>query len=92
MTYQPRDDFNKSILACYEAIRNRVAAGGPGWKPKEVQLQRPLATQSLTVRSPGPPFGELSITAEDGHHVYLLTRRQLRLLIRTAMEVESRIG
>src|SRR5262245_46595125 len=29
--YNPRDDFSKSIEACYETIRDRVANGGPGW-------------------------------------------------------------
>lgn len=33
-TYNPRDDFSKSTEACYEAIRERVASGGPGWEPK----------------------------------------------------------
>lgn len=28
------DDFSKSIEVCYEAIRKRKAAGGPGWEPK----------------------------------------------------------
>jgi DNA modification methylase len=32
--YQPRDDFAKSIDACYEAVRDRQAAGGKGWEPK----------------------------------------------------------
>lgn len=32
--YQPHDDFAKSIEAAYEVIKERVAQGGPGWKPK----------------------------------------------------------
>jgi DNA modification methylase len=32
--YQPHDDFAKSIDACYEAVRERQAAGGKGWEPK----------------------------------------------------------
>jgi len=32
--YQPRDDFAKSIDACYGAIKDRVAAGGDGWEPR----------------------------------------------------------
>lgn len=32
--YKPRDDFAKSIDACYSAVRERVAVGGPTWKPK----------------------------------------------------------
>ena len=32
--YKPHDDFSKSIDACYEAVRERVKAGGPSWKPK----------------------------------------------------------
>lgn len=32
--YQPRDDFNKSINDCYEAVRERVKEGGPSWEPK----------------------------------------------------------
>jgi DNA modification methylase len=31
--YNPRDDFNKSVTACYDAIKERVANGGPGWEP-----------------------------------------------------------
>jgi N6-adenosine-specific RNA methylase IME4 len=31
--YDAADDFSKSIDACYEAIRARRAAGGPGWEP-----------------------------------------------------------
>jgi hypothetical protein len=32
--YDGQDDFAKSLDVGYEAIRERVAAGGPGWKPK----------------------------------------------------------
>lgn len=32
--YKPRDDFSKSIDECYREVRERVAAGGPKWKPK----------------------------------------------------------
>jgi N6-adenosine-specific RNA methylase IME4 len=32
--YDAADDFGKSIDACYEAVRERKAAGGPGWEPK----------------------------------------------------------
>jgi len=32
--YDAADDFNRSIDACYAAIRDRVAAGGEGWKPR----------------------------------------------------------
>jgi len=32
--YSPRDDFNKGVNACYEAIRERVANGGEPWHPK----------------------------------------------------------
>lgn len=31
--YQPRDDFNKSVDECYRAVKQRVAQGGPNWKP-----------------------------------------------------------
>lgn len=31
--YSPRDDFNKSVQASYEAIKQRQAQGGPGWEP-----------------------------------------------------------
>jgi hypothetical protein len=30
------DDFRKSILVAYEAIRARVAAGGPGYTPPPI--------------------------------------------------------
>lgn len=32
--YDPQDDFAKSLDVGYAAIRDRVAAGGPGWEPK----------------------------------------------------------
>jgi N6-adenosine-specific RNA methylase IME4 len=32
--FKPRDDFAKSIDACYEAVRERQAADGKGWDPK----------------------------------------------------------
>jgi site-specific DNA-methyltransferase (adenine-specific) len=31
--YNPRDDLNKSVNAAYDAIKERVANGGPDWKP-----------------------------------------------------------
>lgn len=33
--YDPHDDFDRSINACYQAIRERVAAGGPAWEAKK---------------------------------------------------------
>lgn len=35
--YQPRDDFAKSVESSYDAIKERVAAGGEGWQPKKPQ-------------------------------------------------------
>jgi hypothetical protein len=32
--YDAADDFSRSIDDCYAAIRDRVAAGGKGWKPR----------------------------------------------------------
>jgi N6-adenosine-specific RNA methylase IME4 len=32
--YDANADFDASINACYAAIRDRVAAGGEGWKPR----------------------------------------------------------
>lgn len=32
--YDGKDDFAKSIGVGFEAIRERVAAGGPAWTPK----------------------------------------------------------
>jgi|SRR5215472_9601397 len=32
--YDTADDFEASINACYRAVRERVANGGEGWKPK----------------------------------------------------------
>lgn len=32
--YNGRDDFAKSLEVGYAAIRERMAAGGPGWEPK----------------------------------------------------------
>jgi len=34
LPYDGNVDFDRSINACYAAIRDRVAAGGRGWKPK----------------------------------------------------------
>ena len=31
--YQARADFAKSLEVAYQAIRERVARGGPGWEP-----------------------------------------------------------
>lgn len=31
--YRARDDLAASLDACYTAIRQRMAAGGEGWKP-----------------------------------------------------------
>lgn len=31
--YNARDDFERSINTCYEAVRERVKAGGPPWTP-----------------------------------------------------------
>lgn len=44
--YDPRDDMNKSVDACYEAIRKRVAAGGPAWTspPIPLRCEKALAT------------------------------------------------
>jgi len=33
--YDPHDDFEKSLLEAYRAIRARMAAGGKPWNPKE---------------------------------------------------------
>jgi hypothetical protein len=32
--YDPDDDFEKSLSVAYEAVRERVANGGPPWTPK----------------------------------------------------------
>jgi N6-adenosine-specific RNA methylase IME4 len=32
--YDAADDFARSIDACYEAVRERVKNGGPGWPPQ----------------------------------------------------------
>jgi hypothetical protein len=32
--YDNRDDLWKSYHACMAAVRERIAAGGPGWTPK----------------------------------------------------------
>jgi DNA modification methylase len=34
LDYDAAKDFGGSIDACYEAVRERVAEGGPSWKPK----------------------------------------------------------
>lgn len=33
--YKPRDDLAKSVDASYQAIKERVAAGGGSWQPKK---------------------------------------------------------
>lgn len=35
LDYDAAKDFGGSIDACYEAVRERVAEGGPSWKPPE---------------------------------------------------------
>jgi hypothetical protein len=32
--YDADDDFEKSLAVAYEAVRERIAAGGPPWTPK----------------------------------------------------------
>lgn len=32
--YDGEDDFRQSILVAFNAIRERMAQGGPGWDPK----------------------------------------------------------
>jgi hypothetical protein len=32
--YDAADDFEKSLNVAYEAVRERVANGGPPWTPK----------------------------------------------------------
>jgi len=32
--YNAEDDFSRSIDEAYRVIRERMAAGGPGWTPK----------------------------------------------------------
>jgi hypothetical protein len=32
--YDGDDDFRQSILVAFNAIRERMAQGGPGWDPK----------------------------------------------------------
>jgi hypothetical protein len=33
LEYDANHDMNASLDACYQAVRERVAAGGEGWKP-----------------------------------------------------------
>jgi hypothetical protein len=54
-------------------------------------MPREIATKCLAVRSREPPFAELSISGDDGERVYLLTVRQLRLLVKLGVEVLSRL-
>jgi N6-adenosine-specific RNA methylase IME4 len=48
--YDAADDFAKSIDVAYDAIRARVAAGGPGWTPREPQASAPPDNLDI------PPF------------------------------------
>lgn len=42
--FDPRDDFERSLDLAYGTIRERVAAGGPGWQaPPNVDLKRQAA-------------------------------------------------
>jgi hypothetical protein len=42
--FDPRDDFERSLEQAYGSIRERVAAGGPGWQaPPNVDLKRQAA-------------------------------------------------
>jgi hypothetical protein len=40
--YDPTDDFARSIDECYRVIRERKAAGGPGW-PREAPTMADIA-------------------------------------------------
>jgi hypothetical protein len=46
------DDFAKSLIVAYEAIRLRVASGGPGWIPgatlEEAERKRRARQEPLT--------------------------------------------
>jgi hypothetical protein len=37
LPYDADDDFEKSIAVAYEAVRERVADGGPPWTPKHFE-------------------------------------------------------
>ena len=49
--YQARDDFNQSINACYEAVRERVKNGGPAWEPKAPKLRRMIYLRRRAITS-----------------------------------------
>ena len=51
--YDPTADFAASIDECYRAIRERVAAGGPGWGGWPAGVHRDAGGQGVT-QQPGP--------------------------------------
>lgn len=57
-------------------------------------MSREVAARCLTLRYPGPPsfHAELSITGEDGHTIYLLTRPMLRLLVKQGGDILERLA
>jgi hypothetical protein len=44
--YDAADDFLKSYAACLQAVRERIAQGGPGWTPKPATF----ASSTPTIR------------------------------------------
>jgi hypothetical protein len=50
--YDGDDDFAKSLLVAYAAIRERMAKGGPGWTPGEGEPGRKEGERSSQARGP----------------------------------------
>lgn len=54
--YDPTADFARSIDECYRAIRERVAAGGPGWGGWPTDVRGLAGGQAGQRPDPGDPL------------------------------------
>lgn len=54
--YDAKKDFSNSIDACYDDIKNRVAAGGPGWERK---TEPRAETEATKIPQPPPDWTQI---------------------------------
>lgn len=81
MTYNPRDDFNKSVNECYRAIKERVANGGPGWSQNNVPANLPNQAKLTALNRLDSGEFQLTFDLFSGQrHSLLVTEDQLELL------------
>lgn len=63
--YNPTADFAASIAECYRAIRERVAAGGPGWGGWPAGVHADAGGQGFTQQSRPRPDSFSPLAAQD---------------------------